>query len=130
MTQKFVIRLLTEEGDMLGWCQHQLKPVPSRAEGCTRFGPRGTVSEILITKAGVAMYLSIHWCDIDCARKVPLLGGPMQVPESAVGTIAKHAWAQSIWGVSGNTGVPLPPVTVGEPVVLSPDPAQIGAASQ
>ncbi len=128
MTHKFVLRLLTEEGTLLGWCEHHFKAEPHRLEGHTVFGPVGTVSEFLICKAGKAAYISVHWCDIDCARKLPLLNGGIEIGEQHVATVAKHTWVTSIWGVSGNTDVPLPPVTVGKPIVLTPDPAQIGAA--
>jgi hypothetical protein len=129
MTQKFVIRLLTESGELLAWGEEHLKPIPNRDEGNTRFGGKGHRSMLRVLKAGRAEFISIHWCDLDVARKMPITGGAMEVPNEAVGTDAQFHWMQAIWGVQGNTEVPVPPVTVGAPVVLAPDPAQIGAIS-
>ena len=129
MRQKFVLRLLTEEGELLGWCQHLLKAVPNREAGNTRFGPPGTKSKFRILRAGTAHFIAVHWTNVDCARKTPLMGGPVEIPESYVGGDGVSlVWTQSIWGVSGSAKCPLPPVTVGEDITVSPDPAAIGAA--
>lgn len=130
MKQKFVIRLVTESGDLLAWGEEHLKPTPDREQGNTRFGGKGHRSILRVCKAGTAQFVSVHWCDLDVARKIPILGGPMEIPEAAVGSDAAFDWMQAVWGVQGNTDVPLPPVTVGGPVVLTPDTAAIGAASQ
>jgi len=122
-TQKFVIRLLTTEGELLGWTEEHLEPEVSKSEGCVRFKTDKSTFQIL--KAGTASFLSIHWCDLDVARKLEPTGGPMVIPESHVGKLAQMHWMSSIWGVQGNTDVPLPGVIVGS-VTLSPDPLVIG----
>jgi len=126
MTQKFVLRLLTADGTLLGWCEEHLKPQPNREAGHTVF--KTDSSEFQIVAAGTAQWVAVHWCDLDVARKQTMLGGPTEIPESQVGGKARLDWMQSIWGVPGNKNVPLPPVTVGT-VVLSPPPARMGAAS-
>lgn len=125
MTQKFVIRLLTEEGELLAWCEEHIKPEPNRVEGNCRFHVAS--STFRVVKGGTATWISIHWCSLDVARKMATFGGPFEIPASQVGGTARLDWMQAIWGVQGNTSVPLPPVAVGT-VVLSPPPASIGAA--
>ncbi len=125
MIQKFVIRLLTEEGELLAWCEEHLKPEPNRAEGNCRF--RVSSSIFRVVKAGSATFISIHWCDLDVARKMRTFGGAFEIPASHVGGTARMDWMQAVWGIAGNTSVPLPPVTVGT-VSVSPAPAALGAA--
>ncbi len=125
MRCKFVIRLLTEDGELLAWCEEHIKPEPNRAEGNCRF--RVDSSTFRVVKAGTAEFIAIHWCDLDVARKMRTFGGPFEIPEEKVDGTARLDWMQAVWGVQGNTSVPLPPVTVGT-VSVSPPPATMGAA--
>lgn len=122
MTQKFVIRLMTEDGDMLGWCEEHLKP----KQGAFR----ADVSEILLTKVGFAHHISVHWCDLDVVRTEPLATGLTKISADKVGTVAKFAWTfKSVWRVEGARMAHLPPIVVTKKIVLSPEPARMGAAS-
>jgi hypothetical protein len=81
MTQKFVIRLMTEDGEMLG---HAVEHIVGKQGSF-----KAEMSEILITKPGRAHHISVHWCDLDVVRTEPLMTGPQEVPESFVGSKAK-----------------------------------------
>lgn len=139
MTQKFVIRLLTEDGELLAWCEEHIKPEANKAEGNCRFKVDSSTFRVL--KGGTATFIAIHWCDLDVSRKMETFGGPFEIPESQVGGTARLDWMQAIWGVKGttyvpksvwivqgDTGVPLPPVVVGS-ITLTPPTAAIGGGA-
>jgi len=120
MTTKFVIRLMDKDGEMLGWCEENLRGVSGSF--------KAEVSMIDIVKAGIAHHMHVHWCDLDVVRTEPLATGPIDIPEERVGSQAKFYWTfKSVWLVKGARKDHLPPVVVKKPIVLAPDPAAIGA---
>ncbi len=123
LKQKFVIRLMSADHEMLGWCEEHLVGMKGSF--------RATVSDILLTHAGVATYIQVHWCDLDVIRTEPLLTGATEIPADKVGTVAKFGWTfKSVWLVEGARKDHLEPVVVTKNVVLSPDVAQLGAIGQ
>ena len=121
MTQKFVIRLMDKDGKMLGWCEEHLRGREG-AFSCE-------VSEIDLVAEGIAHHILVHWCELDVIRTEPLATGPMEIPAERVGTKARFFWTfKSVWKVEGLRKEHLPPVVVKKPIVLSPDPAAMGAA--
>ena len=115
ISTKFVIRLLDAEHTLLGW--QELYPPDVRSTGrasCGFFAKEST--PIPIEQSGVAAYLTVHWCDLDVARIVPL---PEPTPVDA-GQVAQWAWIEPVWLVSGMRDVPMPPVTVRSSVALNP----------
>lgn len=120
--QKFVIRLMTEDGQMLGWAEEFL----DGKQGS--FVPTNYGTDIRIDKPGLAHHMTVHWCDLDVVRSEPLFTGPMEIPEDQVGSMATFYWTfKSVWFVRGDERKHLPPVAVKKPIVLCPDPAQLGA---
>lgn len=122
LKQKFVIRLMTQDGQMLG---HAVEHLVGK-EGSFR----AEVSEILITATGIAHHISVHWCDLDVVRTEPLMTGPQEVPEALIGTKAKFYWTfKSVWLVRGEEKGHLPPIVVDQNVVLSPPAGALGAVA-
>jgi len=122
MKQKFVIRLMTEEGEMLG---HAVEHIVGKQGSF-----RAERSDILITKAGIGHHITVHWCDLDVVRSEPLATGPMEIPESHVGQHAKFYWTfKSVWLVKGEERGFLPPIEVKENIVLAPPTGNLGAVA-
>ncbi len=123
LKQKFVIRLMSDDGAMLGWCEEHLVGIKGSF--------KGTESKILLTNPGTATYIEVHWCDLDVTRSERLIDGEVKIPLDKVGTFAKFGWAfKSVWLVEGARRHHLPPIVVTKNVVLSPAPAQMGATGQ
>jgi len=84
MTHKFVIRLMTQDGQMLG---HAVEHIVGKQGSF-----RAEMTEILITAPGIAHHISVHWCDLDVVRTEPLMTGPMEIPADKVMSKAKFFW--------------------------------------
>jgi hypothetical protein len=77
-----------------------------------------------IEQDGTATQIAVHWHDLDVARLSPLMG-PVEVKK---GQVMRFDWIEPVWMVKGaEQPVPLPPVTLKRPVVISPPPARMGA---
>lgn len=110
-TEKFVVRLLTAEGALLSWAEVYASPKPQeRGASCPIWAPGPT--QFVIEQDGLASQISVHWCDLDVARKQALMEA---VPVQA-GQVFTFAWLEPVWLVPGMRDVPLPGVTVRAPV--------------
>jgi len=113
--EKFVARLLDADGALLAWTTvwAEARPV-GRGRSCPFFAVEPT--KFPVSAKGTVTKLSIHWCDLDIAR-VTAIGSVDVEP----GQLFAFAWIEPVWLVPGMQDVPLPAVTVGEPVsVLVP----------
>ena len=112
--QKFVVRLLDAAGALLAWATVYARPSPqpAPAASCPFLAPGPTT--FVIESDGLAVALSIHWCDLDVARLQML--DPVQVQ---AGQVFAFAWLEPLWLVAGMRDVPLPPVTVRAPVAIT-----------
>jgi hypothetical protein len=114
MTARFIVRLLTADGTLLGWSEvfATAKPQDRPAASCP-FWPDAP-TEFPIERDGEATQISVHWADLDVAR-VEALSAPVPV---RVGERRGLPWLQPVWLVPGMRDVPLPGVTVGRPVTI------------
>lgn len=116
MTARFIVRLLTADGDLLGWTEVQAEAKPQGRPRSTPF-KASTPSVFLVERDGVATQLSIHWADLDVARLTPL----MEPSSVLAGQVVQFHWIEPVWMVEGSkVEVPLPPVTVRAPVTIAP----------
>lgn len=113
MTQKFVIRLLDAADVLLAWAEVYATARPQdRGGSCPFWAPGAT--PFRIDQSGLAVRLSVHWCDLDVARVQAVLE-PVPV---VAGQVFSLAWMEPVWLVPGMRDVPLPAVTVGQPVAV------------
>lgn len=113
--EKFVVRLLDADAQLLAWAEVYAEPKPQERGASCPFWPSGNTL-FAIEQAGVATELTVHWCDLDVARRSPLLE-PVAVQPGQVFTFA---WMEPVWLVPGTRDVPLPAVTIRQPVSISP----------
>lgn len=112
--EKFVLRLLDAEGHLLAWATVMAEPRPqARGGSCPFFATTETV--LVAERDGRAVETTIHWCDLDVARREQL-AEPLDV---LTGQQLRFAWLQPVWLVPGMRDVPLPAVTVREPVAVT-----------
>lgn len=125
MTQKFVIRLLDAADVLLAWAEVYATARPQdRGGSCPFWAPGAT--PFRIDQTGVVARLSVHWCDLDVARVQAVLE---PVPVVAGQTFA-FAWMEPVWLVPGMRDVPLPAVTVGQPVAVVVPVGSVNAVAQ
>jgi len=112
MTARFIVRLLSADGDLLAWTEVLAESKPQGRPRSTPFHPIGP-TRFVIERDGIASQLSIHWADLDVAR----VGPEMQPTPVQVGQVFTFTWIGPVWMVEGSkVDVPLPPVTVRGPV--------------
>jgi hypothetical protein len=116
MIQRFVVRLLSAEGDLLSWTEVQAQAKPQGR-------PRSTPFHAM----GPSMFV-MHWCDLDVARLFAL---PTPTAVS-VGQVLRYDWfTMPVWMVEGSKAdVPLPPVTVRASVKIAPPTGNLSAVAQ
>lgn len=116
MTARFIVRLLSADGDLLSWAEVYAEARPQGRPRSTPFMAR-TVTAFVIERDGEATQMSIHWADLDVCRLTPLMN-PSRV---TVGQVAQFHWIEPVWMVEGSkVDVPMPPVTVRGSVQLQP----------
>jgi len=122
MRSKFVVRLLDEAGELLGWQAVYAEP---HAERPGVFWVDRT--EIPLERPGRATRISVHWTDLNVARMEPLIEA-IEIPPEKVGTSGTFIWLpwSPLWQVRGEQDVPLPAVTERGSVRLSPDMGVLG----
>jgi len=113
MTVKFVVRLLDAAGGLLAWATVYGTARPQDRAGSCPFFPPGPTA-FAIEREGLAVQISVHWCDLDVAR-VQALVEPVPV---SPGKVFSFAWIEPVWLVPGMRDVPLPAVTVRAPVAI------------
>lgn len=112
--QKFVVRLLSADATLLAWAQTHAEPKPQDRGASCPFWPIDA-TRFIVEQSGEAVELSIHWCELDVARRRELVE-PVHVE---AGQMFDFHWIEPIWLVPGTRDVPLPAVTVREPIVIS-----------
>ena len=124
MTQKFVVRLMTKDDQLLSWAEvhAEARPQPGRAS-CPFFAPGPTL--FVIDAEGVAFKYTVHWCDLDIARERLLLT-PTLVP---VGAQMRFDWTEPVWLTAGSQHIVLPAVTLRGPVLVGPPTGNLTGAS-
>lgn len=121
--QKFVIRLLTEDGVLLAWAEEHLV-----AQSGGRYVT--SVTRLHVEQAGTPALISIHWCDADIARTERLLlkadpVEPGQVLEFHWFDSEKKntaVWDQNIHKPMSKDDVPLPAVTIRQSIAIGVPP--------
>jgi hypothetical protein len=111
--EKFVVRLLDAEANLLAWAEVAADPKPQRRMASCPYWPV-TATQFVVERSGMATEITVHWCDLDVARRANL-GAATEVVEGQVFTFT---WLEPIWLVPGMRDVPLPGVTVRGPVVV------------
>jgi hypothetical protein len=123
MLAEFTIRLLTDDGALLGWTTQMAESKPQGRPRSTPFRAVGP-STFDIERDGRATQIAVHWHDLDVARLSPI-SMPMDVK---AGQQVQFHWIEPVWMIKGSEQpVPLPPVTLRKKVVISPPPARMGA---
>lgn len=124
--QKFVVRLLDAAGTLLSWAEVYASPKPqARPAASCPFWAAGNTT-FVIEQDGLAIRLSVHWCDLDVARVQDLIE---PVPVQA-GQVFTFAWLEPVWLVAGMRDVPLPPVTVRASVAVGVPTGALTAVSR
>jgi hypothetical protein len=119
MTTKLVCRLMTADGQMLGWCSHY---AAARGDGYLR----STLPVVLdIDEPGETYELSIHWADMNVEIRVAM--PKAQVTRGQSWTIFQPH-AQMIQVGQPPVGR-LPPVTVTSREAIEVPVGQLGAMS-
>lgn len=103
MLTKFVARLLDDADTLLGWAQVDCVPKPQKGRVSGVFRPVAP-TQFVIETAGRCTRISIHWCDLDIARVMPI-AEPVEVLPYQMFTFT---WLEPVWVVSGQADVPLP----------------------
>lgn len=125
--EKFVVRLLTADDQLLGWQEVWCEPRPEGQRASCPFWPANRQpTQLPIEQTGTATKITVHWCDLDIARTKDLMA-PVDV---TAGMLMAFHWLEPVWLVSGMQNIPLPAVTLRSSVTLGPDPAQVGAVSR
>jgi len=109
--EKFVVRLLDRGAQMLAWAEVYAEPRPQDRGASCPYWPV-TPTNFVIEQDGLASELTVHWCDLDVARRTPL----MEAAQVQAGQVFSFAWLEPVWLVSGQHGVPLQAVTIRGPV--------------
>jgi hypothetical protein len=123
--QKFVVRLLDAAGTLLAWATvyATAKPQARPAASCPFMAPSNTT--FVIEQDGLASQISVHWCELDVARKQNLME---PVPVQAL-QVFTFAWIEPVWLVAGTRDVPLPQVTVRAPVKIGVPTGALGVVA-
>lgn len=126
MTQKFVVRLLDAENQLLGWAEVSASARPQgQRRSCPFWADRPT--QFVIDQDGIAAQITIHWCDLDLARSSP----PLEPTAVKAGQVFTLNWIEPVWLVPApEKDVPLPAVTVRQSVTLTPPAGQLTSAGR
>jgi hypothetical protein len=113
--QKFVVRLQDAAGELLAWTTVYGLPKPQpRPHSCPMWATGPT--QFPIEKAGEASVITIHWCDLDVARKTT----PIEPTHVEPGQVFTYHWIEPLWLVPGSSEMfPLPAVTVRESITVT-----------
>lgn len=122
MTAKFVLRLLDESDQLLAWATVTATAKPQgRPRSCPFYADAPT--PLVIERDGLATSLTIHWCDLDLARR----GQPIEPVPVQVGQVMTFGWIEPVWLVPGSAqDVPLPTITERRAVTIGVPAGGIG----
>jgi hypothetical protein len=125
MTQKFVLRLLDADDQLLAWTTVYAAPRPQgRPRSCPFYPIEATW--LTIERDGIASKVTIHWCDLDLAR----VGQPIEAVHVSAGQRFLFTWIEPVWLVpTGGQDVPLPTVTERQSVTVAVPTAQLGVTA-
>lgn len=123
--QKFVVRLQDAAGELLAWTTVYGLPKPQPRPHSCPIWAQG-VTQFPIEKAGLACEITIHWCDLDVARKT----APMEATPVEPGQVFTYAWIEPLWLVPGSSEMfPLPAVTVRESITIGVPSGMMGVVA-
>jgi hypothetical protein len=111
--EKFVVRLLDKDAQLLAWAEVYADPKPQERGASCPYWPT-TATQFVVERDGVASEIAVHWCDLDVARRSPV----MEPVEVKAGQVFSFSWAEPIWLVAGMRDVPLPAVTIHQPIAI------------
>jgi hypothetical protein len=95
--EKFVVRLLDPNNEMLGWATVYGEPRPNERRRSCCFFPGGP-TYIKIERGGRAERMSIHWCDLDIGRITNIID-PQDV---TAGQSVVYHWIEPLFQVVGS----------------------------
>ena len=124
MTARFIVRLLDAGARLLAWAEVSATAKPQeRGASCPFWATAPT--PFVIEQDGRATDISIHWADLDVARRQAILE-PVDV---RIGQRFVFSWMEPVWLVAGSRDVPLPPVTVRQSVQIAPPVGDLAAVT-
>lgn len=123
MVQRFVIRLMSDQDELLSWAEVMAEARPQGRPRSTPFMALGP-TPLVIEKSGLAASIIVHWPDLDLVRRTPLMN-PTPVD---VGLCFRFDWIEPVWMVKGaDADIPLPQVTVRKNVAIAPSAGSLSA---
>lgn len=129
---KFVVRVLSEDNQLLAWAEVEGKPEPqdrSKSASCPFWPADGTRKiNFIADAAGLATKISVHWCDLDIARVSNVFGGGGV--EVHPGQAFTFHMLEPLWLTAGMKDVPLPSVTIRKHIILSPPTGSLASRSE
>ncbi len=130
MQFKFVLRLLDEQDQLLGWREivGEAKTDHPGAASAPIFGVEGRVFPLVACASGEIRSATLHWCDMNTARVIPA-NWPAGTTVKA-GQVVDFFLVEPLWMIPGEHNVALPPVTVTSNISIGTRPAVIGAQGQ
>lgn len=125
MIAAFTIRLLTDDGTLLGWTVTEAESKPQGRPRSTPF--MATAPSVFdVEQDGIATQIAVHWHDLDVARLTPMMN---PTPVKA-GQQVRFDWIEPVWMVQGSpTDFVLPTITVRQRVRINPPTGALGATS-
>jgi hypothetical protein len=123
--EKFVVRLLDQDARLLAWAEVYAEPRPQERGASCPYWPV-TATQFVVEQDGTASEITVHWCDLDVARRSPVME-PVAV---TVGQVLTFSWTEPIWLVAGMRDVPLPAVTIRQPVAIEVPKGSVMAVAQ
>ena len=106
MKARFIVRLMSESDELLSWAEVWAQAKPQKTAGSCPFWPVAP-TQFVIERHGRASYLTVHWADLDVARKQNLASADV-----SVGQVFTFTWLEPVWLVPGMRDIQLPGVTV------------------
>ena len=115
MTQKFVVRLMDADDQLLAWCQVMATAKPQgQRRSCPFWPDHGT--QFVIDESGIASKVVVHWCDLDLVRVQEIAA-----TEVSAGQVFDYTWVGPVWLVAAPEKQQiLPAVTVRAHQTIAP----------
>lgn len=123
--EKFVVRLMDTDAQLLAWVEVYAEPRPQERGASCPYWPVAP-TQFVIERDGVASDLTVHWCDLDVARRAQ----PLEPVAVLAGQVFTFTWMEPVWLVSGMRDVPLPAVTLRQSVQIGVPVGSLMAAVQ
>lgn len=115
MKVEFVVRLLTEDDQVLAWARVPAESRPQDTRAACPFFASGLTHFVAELDGSIAK-LVVHWPELNVAR---MLDQPERHLVKA-GQEFNFVWLEPVWLVGGMENVPMPAVTERAPVRVAP----------